>query len=104
MRDRYGFGPGPVAVGEGGGGGNGAEMGYAREMRGQNFLLARRLVEAGVPFVNVTDCRQQGRTWDAHFHAGNQHKTHLLPLFDQGLSACSRTWTTAGGSTRHWWW
>ncbi|MBX9583104.1 MAG: DUF1501 domain-containing protein [Gemmataceae bacterium] len=87
VRDRYGFGPGPAAVGEGGGGLNGAEMGYAREMRGQNFLLARRLVEAGVPFVNVTDCRQQGQNWDAHFNGGNQHKTHLLPLFDQGLSA-----------------
>jgi hypothetical protein len=61
VRERYGFGPEPVAVGEGGGGDNGAEMGYARHMRGQNLLLARRLVEAGVPFVNVYDCQQQGR-------------------------------------------
>src|SRR5688572_14409007 len=38
VRDRYGFGSEPVAVGEGGGGGNGAEMGYARFMRGQNLL------------------------------------------------------------------
>ena len=47
VRERYGFGAEPVAVGEGGGGGNGAELGYARQMRGQNLLLARRLVEAG---------------------------------------------------------
>ncbi|MBX9622778.1 MAG: DUF1501 domain-containing protein [Gemmataceae bacterium] len=82
VRDRYGFGPG-VEPGDS----TGAERAYAREMRGQNYLLARRLVEAGVPFVNVTDCRQQGQNWDAHHQVGDQHKRHLLPLFDQGLSA-----------------
>jgi hypothetical protein len=87
VRERYGFGAESVAVGEGGGGGNGSEMGYARHMRGQNLLLARRLVEAGVPFVNVYDFKQQGQNWDAHFKCANQHKTHLLPQFDRGLSA-----------------
>ncbi len=86
MRERYGFGSEAVGTGEGGGGGNGAEMGYARHMRGQNLLLARRLVEAGVPFVNVYDFRQQGQNWDAHFKCGNQHKTHLLPQADRGLA------------------
>jgi hypothetical protein len=86
-RERYGFGPAPVAVGEGGGGGNGAEMGQSQQMRGQNLLLARRLVEAGVPFVNVYDFRQQGQNWDAHFKVAHQHKAHLLPAADQGLSA-----------------
>ena len=62
VRERYGFGAEAVAVGEGGGGGNGAEMGYARHMRGQNLLLARRLVEAGVPFVNVYDFSSRART------------------------------------------
>lgn len=87
MRDRYGYGPGPVAVGEGGGGGNGSEMGFAKQMRGQNLLLARRLVEAGIPFVNVYDFRQQGQNWDAHFKNFNQHKSHLLPPADQSLSS-----------------
>jgi hypothetical protein len=87
VRQRYGFDAAPVARGEGGGGGNGAEMAYARQMRGQNLLLARRLVEAGVPFVNVYDCKQQGQNWDAHFKCANQHKTYLLPQADQGLSA-----------------
>jgi uncharacterized protein (DUF1501 family) len=87
VRERYGFGAEAVAVGEGGGGGNGAEMGFARHMRGQNLLLARRLVEAGVPFVNVYDFKQQGQNWDAHFKCANQHKTHLLPQADQSLSA-----------------
>ena len=35
----------PLTVGQGGGGGNGAELGTGRQMRGQNLLLARRLVE-----------------------------------------------------------
>jgi Protein of unknown function (DUF1501) len=87
VRERYGFGPAPVAVGEGGGGGNGAELGVARQMRGQNLLLARRLVEAGVPFVNVYDFKQQGQNWDAHFKCANQHKNHLLPQADRSLSA-----------------
>ncbi len=87
VRERYGFGREAVPTGEGGGGGNGAEMGYARHMRGQNLLLARRLVEAGVPFVNVYDFKQQGQNWDAHFKGANQHKAHLLPQADQSLSA-----------------
>jgi hypothetical protein len=86
-RERYGFGPKPATSGEGGGGGNGAELGQSRQMRGQNLLLARRLVEAGVPFVNVYDFRQQGQNWDAHFKVASQHKNHLLPLADQSLSA-----------------
>ncbi len=85
VRHRYGFGDPPVATGEVNGGGG--EMGFAREMRGQNLLLARRLVEAGVPFVNVYDCKQQGLNWDAHVNCANQHKRFLLPLADQSLSA-----------------
>ena len=87
VRERYGIWGAPVAVGEGGGGGNGAEMGHARQMRGQNLLLARRLVEAGVPFVNVYDFKQQGQNWDAHFNNAGQHKNHLLPQADQALAA-----------------
>lgn len=87
VRDRYGYDTSPSSVGEGGGGGNGAELGQGRQMRGQNLLLARRLVEAGVPFVNVYDFRQQGQNWDAHFKNFNQHKSHLLPVADQSLSA-----------------
>jgi hypothetical protein len=96
VRQRYGFGPEPASVGEGGGGGNGAELGSGRQMRGQNLLLARRLVEAGVPFVNVYDFKQQGQNWDAHFKCFNQHKTHLLPLADQSLSALIEDLDTRG--------
>jgi hypothetical protein len=86
-RERYGYDSAAVAVGSGGGGGNGAEMGFARQMRGQNLLLARRLVEVGIPFVNVFDFRQQGQNWDAHHQNFEQHKSHLLPVADQSLSA-----------------
>jgi hypothetical protein len=85
VRQRYGFGSEGLAAGEVNGGGG--EMGYARAMRGQNFLLARRLVEAGVPFVNIYDYKQQGQNWDAHAKCANQHKNYLLPQFDLGLSA-----------------
>jgi len=85
VRQRYGFGAAPAEKGEVNGGGG--EMGFARQMRGQNLLLARRLVEAGVQFISVYDCKQQGQNWDAHVHCANQHKTHLLPLADQSLSA-----------------
>lgn len=86
-RARYGFDGPPAAVGAGGGGGNGAEMGLGRQMRGQNLLLARRLVEAGVSFVNVYDFKQQGQNWDAHFQCMRQHKEHLLPQADRALAA-----------------
>lgn len=86
-RERYGFGAAPASIGEGGGGGNGAELGQFGQTRGQNLLIARRLVESGVPFVNVNDFRQQGQNWDAHYRVFSQHKNFLLPLADQGLSA-----------------
>jgi hypothetical protein len=59
----------------------------ARNLRGQNLLLARRLVEAGVQFVNVHDFRQQGQNWDSHSQNFQQHKRYLLPQADQSLAA-----------------
>ena len=68
------------------GGGVGAENAYAQNMRGQNLLLARRLVEVGVPFVNVYDYKQQGQNWDAHSDNFGQHKEYLLPAADRGIA------------------
>ena len=81
-RERYGV-YATVAQGPG----NGAEKGHGRHMRGQNLLVARRLVEAGVPFVNVYDFRQQGQNWDSHTSNFAQHKDHLLPPADRALAA-----------------
>ena len=80
-RDRYGFYPATRTY-EGPGGG----LGYGREIRGQNLLLARRLVEAGVPFVTINDYKQQGQNWDAHTMGFKEHKHYLLPPFDQSVS------------------
>lgn len=66
---------------------NGAHLDVTRMLRGQNLLVARRLVEAGVPFVNVYDYKTQGRNWDAHQDNFRQHKHFLLPQADRALSA-----------------
>jgi hypothetical protein len=81
-RERYGF-YSTERVYAGGGGG----LGTGREIRGQNLLLARRLVEAGVPFVTVYDYKQQGQNWDAHAFGFQEHRHYLLPPFDQSMSA-----------------
>lgn len=57
-----------------------------KNLRGQSLLQARRLVEAGVPFVNVNDFRQQGQNWDSHAQNFEQHRRHLLPAVDRGLA------------------
>ncbi|MCA9012686.1 MAG: DUF1501 domain-containing protein [Planctomycetaceae bacterium] len=64
-----------------------AALAVGRDLRGQNLLLARRLVEAGVPFVNVNDFRQQGQNWDAHTDNFGQHRKYLLPQADRALAA-----------------
>jgi uncharacterized protein (DUF1501 family) len=87
VRDRYGMGPPGPYYEEGLTGTNAAHVGFARNMRGQNLLLARRLVEAGVPFVNVYDFKQQGKNWDTHRDNFAQHRDHLLPPTDRGLAA-----------------
>jgi len=82
-RDRYGFKPAEAVNGDN----SQSAMAEGRAMRGQNLLIARRLVEAGVPFVNVFDFRQQGQNWDSHANNFFHHKHYLLPQADQSLSA-----------------
>jgi len=54
---------------------------YGREEWGQAFLVARRLVEAGVRMVQVNL-----RGWDTHQNAFRDLKAHLLPSIDHCLS------------------
>ncbi|MFN0019959.1 MAG: DUF1501 domain-containing protein [Pirellulaceae bacterium] len=61
---------------------------YGRHRFGQALLLARRLTEAGVPFVAVhfnemTVCDG----WDTHSKNFEACQTELLPYLDQGMSA-----------------
>jgi uncharacterized protein (DUF1501 family) len=56
---------------------------YGRNDVGQSYLLARRLVEAGVTYVAI----QAGGGWDTHGDNFTQLKKNLLPKYDQGFSA-----------------
>lgn len=58
---------------------------YGRHAFGQSLLLAKRLVEAGVPIVQVNMGRVQ--TWDTHNDNFKSLKNRLLPPTDKGLSA-----------------
>jgi hypothetical protein len=55
---------------------------YGRTTIGRNCLLARRLVEAGVRVVTVT----QGG-WDTHSDHFEACKKHLVPAMDQAFAA-----------------
>lgn len=71
---------------------------YGRNRSGQACLLARRLVEAGVPLVNVIwnhNNRGQDKEpdntdlygWDTHNDIFDALQHRLLPRFDQGFTA-----------------
>jgi hypothetical protein len=62
---------------------------YGRNRLGQSLLLARRLVESGVPLVTVYDGVHNGQdaNWDSHLKVFERHRDHLLPPADQGLAA-----------------
>jgi hypothetical protein len=55
---------------------------YGRNRLGQSCLLARRLVEAGVRFVTLSD-----GGWDTHQDNFNALRNHLMPRFDQAIPA-----------------
>jgi len=55
---------------------------YGRNRFGQSLLLARRLIEAGVRFVTVSD-----PSWDTHADNFKSLKNHLMPHVDQGVPA-----------------
>jgi hypothetical protein len=62
---------------------------YGRNRLGQSLLLARRLVEAGVRFVNVNDKISNGQlaNWDSHQNNFGRLKNDLLPEADRAFSA-----------------
>ena len=68
---------------------------YGATVNGMSLLLARRLVEAGLPFVSVfwmedpkiDNLCKSGGGWDTHGNNFNCLKDHLLPELDRGLSA-----------------
>ncbi len=58
---------------------------YGRNLFGQSLLLARRLVEAGVPVVQANMGRVQN--WDSHGDIFPRLKNDLLPPLDRGVAA-----------------
>ena len=58
---------------------------YGRHNWGQSLLLARRLIQAGVPIVQVN--LGTAGVWDTHQDNFNALKTRLLPPFDVAFSA-----------------
>jgi uncharacterized protein (DUF1501 family) len=71
---------------------------YGQHRSGQALLLARRLVEAGVPYVNVIwnhtnrgqdldDSDTDLYGWDTHNDIFTSLKDRLLPRFDESFSA-----------------
>lgn len=58
---------------------------YGRNTTGQSLLIARRLIEASVPVVQVNIGRVQN--WDSHSNIFPTLKNRLLPPLDQGASA-----------------
>ena len=58
---------------------------YGRHAFGQSLLLARRLVEAGMPIVQAN--MGSMNNWDTHIKNFDVLKDRLLPPFDQGFSA-----------------
>jgi len=58
---------------------------YGRHKWGQSHLLARRLVEAGVPFV--TTVNGESIIWDTHIDNFNKMEKSLVPPMEQAFSA-----------------
>ena len=58
---------------------------YGRHTTGQSLLLARRLVQVGVPVVQVNIGNAQN--WDNHGNIFPTLKDRLLPPLDKGLAA-----------------
>ncbi|MBI3838370.1 MAG: DUF1501 domain-containing protein [Planctomycetia bacterium] len=60
---------------------------YGRNIHGQCVLLARRLVEHGVPLVSVNWHNDGRNFWDTHGNNFTRLKNDLIPPADRALSA-----------------
>lgn len=63
---------------------------------GQTFLLARRLIEAGVRLVTVMTGRRIDQAWDTHRDHFGLMKRSLCPPFDRAFSALISDMHTRG--------
>src|SRR5262249_50861479 len=67
---------------------------YGRTLMGQGLFLGRRLVEAGVPLVQVN--LGESNVWDTHEKNFTRLRETLLPPFDAAVSALADDLQTRG--------
>jgi hypothetical protein len=67
---------------------------YGRTLMGQGLLLGRRLMQAGVPLVQVN--LGESNVWDTHTDNFTRLKNVLLPPFDRAVSALIDDLTESG--------
>ncbi len=67
---------------------------FGRNLFGQSILLARRLVQAGVPIVQANMGIVQ--TWDTHTDNWGRLKNQLLPWTEQGITALQEDLSASG--------
>jgi hypothetical protein len=60
---------------------------YGRNIHGQSVLLGRRLLEHGVPIVNINWHDDGKNFWDTHGNNFNRLKDDLIPPADRALTA-----------------
>lgn len=69
---------------------------YGRHIHGQCVLMARRLVEHGVPLVSVNWHNDGKNFWDTHGNNFKRLKNDLIPPADQALAALLEDLTERG--------
>lgn len=69
---------------------------YGRNLHGQCALLARRLIERGVPLVSVNWHNDGKNFWDTHGNNFKRLKNDLIPPADQALAALLADLTDRG--------
>ena len=89
MRERYGLDPGSDRKLE-------ARKFGGLPHLGQSMLLARRLIEAGVPLVTLVTGRRIDQAWDTHRDHFPLLKKSLLPPFDRAFAALMDDLTQRG--------
>jgi uncharacterized protein DUF1501 len=89
LRERYGMDPGSDRSIE-------ARKFGGLPHIGQTFLLARRLIEAGVRLVTVMTGRRIDQAWDTHRDHFGLMKKSLCPPFDRAFSALLDDLSTRG--------
>ena len=74
---------------------------YGRHSFGQTLMIARKLVEVGVPIVQASMGIVQ--TWDTHVDNFGRLRNSLLPALDRAVWRWLMTSRFAVCSTRPWW-